>query len=228
MVGFRKGAIEAKKWSLAERRSISLVFLLSLIAVTITPYGTRLAAFPFSVASSLPVSVANILEWLPMPFNIVGGKIFLGLVLGFFVLQMIFDFTWRLEQLLLFVGATVMACLHVRFVLLFVPFLAPLLGVMLGRWVPRYEAAKDKYILNAVLMVGMGAIMIHYFPTQRDLQAKVAQQFPSQAVEYLRQHPVPGPMLDSYGFGGYLIWSMGPEHQVFIDGRSEVYERAAF
>jgi hypothetical protein len=67
--------------------------------------------------------------------------------------------------------------------------------------------------------------MIHYFPTQRDLQAKVARQFPSQAVEYLRQHPVPGPMLDSYGFGGYLIWSMGPEHQVFIDGRSEVYEQ---
>lgn len=225
LVGFRKGAIEAKKWSLAERRSISFVFLLSLIAVTITPYGTRLAAFPFSVASSLPVSVANILEWLPMPFNIVGGKIFLGLVLGFFLLQMIFDFTWRLEQLVLFVGATVMACLHVRFVLLFVPFLAPLLAVMLGRWVPRYEAAKDKYILNAVLMGGMVAIMIYYFPSRVDLEKKVADQFPSQAVEYLRQHPVPGPMLDSYGFGGYLIWSMGPEHQVFIDGRSEVYEQ---
>jgi hypothetical protein len=225
LVRFRKRSIEAKPWTEVERRGISLVFLLSLIAVTITPYGTRLAVFPFSVASSLPVSVANILEWLPMPFNIVGGKIFLGLVLGFFLLQMAFDFTWRLEQVILFVGATVMACLHVRFVLLFVPFLAPLLGAMLARWVPRYSRAKDKFALNAVLMAGMVAIMIHYFPSRADLRKRVADQFPLKAVEYLRQHPVSGRMLDSYGFGGYLIWSMGPEHKVFIDGRSEIYER---
>jgi hypothetical protein len=225
LMEFRKGGIEAKRWSPAERRSISFVFLLSLIGVTITPYGGDLAVFPFSVASSLPASVANILEWLPMPFNQAGGKIFLALVLGFFVLQMAFNFAWRLEELLLFLGGVVMACLHVRFILLFVPFFAPLLATILSRWLPAYSRAKDKYALNAILMAGVVVAMVHYFPSQADLEQKVANNFPVKAVEYLRQHPVPGPMFDSYGFGGYLIWSLGPEQKVFIDGRSEIYER---
>jgi hypothetical protein len=46
-----------------------------------------------------------------------------------------------------------------------------------------------------------------------------------QAVEYLNTHNVPGPMYDTYGFGGYLVWSRGPQHKVFIDGRGELYER---
>jgi hypothetical protein len=32
-------------------------------------------------------------------------------------------------------------------------------------------------------------------------------------------------MYNTYGFGGYLIFSRGPEHKVFLDGRSELYER---
>jgi hypothetical protein len=33
-------------------------------------------------------------------------------------------------------------------------------------------------------------------------------------------------MYNSYEFGGYLLWARGPQHKVFIDGRSEIYERA--
>jgi hypothetical protein len=32
-------------------------------------------------------------------------------------------------------------------------------------------------------------------------------------------------MLNSYGFGGYLIWAL-PEQPVFIDGRADLYEWA--
>jgi len=30
-------------------------------------------------------------------------------------------------------------------------------------------------------------------------------------------------MFNSYGLGGYLVWSLWPEHKVFIDGREDVY-----
>jgi len=30
-------------------------------------------------------------------------------------------------------------------------------------------------------------------------------------------------MFNSYGFGGYLIWTLWPERRVFIDGREDVY-----
>jgi hypothetical protein len=218
---FRLGAIEGKKWTAKQRIRLELVFLLCLAVLPITPYGTKLALFPFDVAFSQPVGVGHVLEWRSMPFHLLGGKIFLALVLAFFVVQMAFNLKWHVEELILFLGGVTMACLHVRFILLFVPFCIPLLAVVLARWVPRYERKKDKYILNAALMVGVIAAMVYYLPTRAFLDQRVAENFPAKAVEYLRQHPVPGPMLNGYGFGGYLIWS---GQKIFVDGRSEVYE----
>lgn len=222
---FRLGGIEGKKWAAKERVRLEGVFLLCLAVLPITPYGTRLATFPFQVASSLPVSVAHIQEWRPMPFNMLGGKIFLALVLGLFVVQMALDLKWRLEEAALFLGGAAMACLHVRFILLFVPFCVPLLATVAARWTPHYDRARDKYVLNAAIMGCVLAAMVHYFPSKALLDEKIAEHFPSRAVEYIRQHSTPGPMFNNYGFGGYLIWSLGPEHKVFIDGRSEVYEK---
>lgn len=219
---FRLGGIEGRKWTPKERLRLEFIFLLCLAALPSTPYGTRLAVFPLQVASSLPISVASILEWLPMPLSLLGGKIFLALVLGFFVVQMVSGFQWRLEEIALFLGGVTLACIHVRFLMLFVPFFAPLLAVILARWLPRYDKEKDKHVLNAILIAGIIAAMVYYFPSRASLEKKVASQFPVQAVEYLRQHPVPGPMFDSYDFGGYLVLS---GYKVFIDGRSEVYER---
>ncbi len=221
---FQLGGLEIRRWSQPDRIRLSLAFLLSLCALPITPYGIELCTYPFQVASSLPISVANILEWQPMPFNMPGGKLFLGMVLGFIVMQVIFKFTWRLETLGLFLFGTAMAILHVRFLLLFVPFFAPLLAGIVARWAPPYNRAKDQFALNAILMIGAIGAMIYYFPTRAELQDKVAENFPVGAVAYLNQHDVPGPMLNSYGFGGYLVYSRGPEHKVFIDGRSELYE----
>jgi hypothetical protein len=223
LVDFRIGAIEAKRWSVKEREQIALGFLLSLIAITITPYGTEPAAFPFRFAFSLRLVQDTILEWQQMSFGIAAGKIFLSLVLGFFLLQMAFDLKWRAEEIVLFVVGTVMACLHIRFVMLFVPFCAPLLGRFFARWID-YDRSIDKYVLNGILMASAVAAMVHYFPSRSYLENRVAQESPVKAVEYLRQHPRTGPMFDSYGFGGYLIWALGPEQKVFIDGRAELYE----
>jgi hypothetical protein len=218
---FRLGGIEATCWRAGERIRLELIFLLCLATLPVTPYGVRLAVYPFEMAFSQPVNVASVLEWQPMPFNILGGKLFLALLLGFLLLQVAFRFTWRLEELALFLFGTVMACLHVRFLLLFVPLFAPMLSMILVRWLPRYEKEKDKYLLNALLMAGMIAAMVHYFPSLEDLGEKVANHFPVRAVEYLRQHPVPGPMFNTYGYGGYLVWS---GQKVFIDGRGDIYE----
>lgn len=222
---FRAGGIEATRWSDAERKQIAFVFLLSLIAIPITPYGTRLAASPFEFAFSLPLNAKYINEWQPMPFDLPGGKVFLILLLAIIFLQVMERFTWRIEQLGLYLFGTMMACLHARFLLIFVPFCTPLLATMIARWMPRYDPNKDKFALNAVLMIGIGAGIVHYFPARADLQREVARQFPVAAVQYLDQHPIPGPMYNTYGFGGYLIWSRGPEHKVFLDGRGDLYER---
>jgi hypothetical protein len=223
LMNLRIGSIEARRWSAKERVYLEGAFLLCLTAIALTPYGTRLTAYPFTVASSLPINLANVLEWRPMPFNLLGGKIFLALLLGFFLAQMALHFPCRLDELALFVGGTAMACLHVRFVLLFVPFFCALLGTLLARWVPPYDRQKDRYAANAALMAVIIAAMVWYFPTRTKIREIISREFPVRAVEYLRSHVVPGPMYNTYGYGGYLIWAL-PEQKVFIDGRGDLYE----
>jgi hypothetical protein len=116
-----------------------------------------------------------------------------------------------------------MACLHVRFVLLFVPFFAPLFVTVLARWVPQYERSKDKYLLNFALMAGIVIALLHYFPSRSEMDNKLADQFPVQALAYMRQHSVPGPLFNSYGFGGYMVEA---GYKTFIDGRSELFEQS--
>jgi hypothetical protein len=223
---FQFGGIEARAWTPQQRRQLETALLFSLAALMITPYGTELAVYPFDMAFNQPLNVANILEWQPMPFQLVGGKLFLGVVLAFFVAQTVFRMTWSLYEYLLVLGGIAMATLHVRFVLLFVPFFAPVLATFLARWIPAYEAKKDKFILNAILMAVAVGCVLYYFPSKSDLEKKVATSFPVGAAQYLHEHVVPGPMYNTYGYGGYLIWSFDGQHKVFIDGRADIYERA--
>jgi hypothetical protein len=220
----RIGSIETRCWKPAERLHLGLAFLLCLAVLPITPYGTRLAVFPFQFISSLPNNLSDIVEWQPMPFNQPVGKLFLVIVLGWFAMQMATKLTWRLEEAALFFFGTAMACLHGRFMLIFVPFAAPLLATTLARWVPKYNRAKDQYLLNAILMFLMAAGMWRYFPSQADLDESVARNFPVGAVQYLNQNPIEGALFNAYNFGGYLVWATAPRHKVFIDGRGELFE----
>jgi hypothetical protein len=221
LVEFETGAIKTKRWKPNERKQLSLVFLASLAAATITPYGSELAFLPFRVASSLPVSMANIDEWHSMPFNMEFGKIFLVLLLAFFLAQIAIGMAWSLEQVVLFFVGTGLACLHDRFLLIFVPFFVPLLAQVLGTWLTPYSRTSDHPLLNATLMTVLAIMMFHFSPSRGDLEQKIAQRFPVHAVEYLRERAVPRPMFDSYDFGGYLVWA---DQKVFVDGRSELYE----
>ena len=169
LVEFHVGDIEARRRSPSDRLQLAGVLVLCSCATVITPYGAGLAKFPLQFASSLPVSLANIKEWLPMPFGDPLGKLFLVAVMGVIVLQITDQLKWRLEDIALFIFAVAVACLHRRFLLIFVPILTPLIATVLARWVPHYERAKDKSLINAALMAVILAIVIWYFPKEAEL-----------------------------------------------------------
>jgi hypothetical protein len=219
---FRVGGVEARRWSAAERIQLELVLLASLAAIPLTPYGTEVAAYPFEVAAKLPLGVANVVEWQSMPFNILGGKLFLALLLGFIAVQVLCAFVWRLDELALLLFGTMMACLHVRFLLIFVPLFAPIMATILARWLPPYAKKKDQYALNAILMTGVLVCLVWYFPSKAQIEDRIAKEFPVGTTAYLAAHPIPGRLFNDYGFGGYLV---GARQRVFVDGRSDPYER---
>lgn len=225
LVEIHWGDLESRRWTPRERVRLELVGLFSLIAMTITPYGTELLLYPLDMAFSQLINMANIIEWQPMMFDKAVGKLFLVFVLTFLLAQVTLRPRWRLEELVLLFAGIAGACLHLRLVLAFVPFSAPLFGVILARWIPPYEPAKDKHALNAILMTLVVAAVIGFFPSRADLESIMEENWPVRAVAYLRQHPPPKPMLNSYGYGGYLIWQMSDVNKVFIDGRADIYER---
>jgi hypothetical protein len=47
---------------------------------------------------------------------------------------------------------------------------------------------------------------------------------PEAAARFLDRHHVGKRLFNDVKFGGFLIWARYPEHQVFIDGRNEVYD----
>ena len=225
LVEIHWGGLESRRWTEAERKRLAFVALLSLLALTITPYGTQVAAYPLNMAFSQPINVANIQEWQPVAFELFYGKLFLFLLVGFIVAQVTLRLKWRLEEFALFVVGLIGLCLHVRFVLIFIPFFAPLLAAILAKWVPPYEANRDPHPLNAILIVGVLGALLWFFPSRTRITESVAEHFPVGALDYLQQHPVHGRMYNTYGYGGYLIYAARGPEKVFIDGRADIYER---
>ncbi len=57
---------------------------------------------------------------------------------------------------------------------------------------------------------------------QRGLDGAISSMYPVKAVNYLRQHPAPGPLYNTLDWGGFLTWYM-PDYPVAIDGRNDLY-----
>lgn len=56
----------------------------------------------------------------------------------------------------------------------------------------------------------------------RGLDRAVSSNFPVDAVNFVRKNPLPGPLYNSFDWGGFLIWYM-PQYPVAIDGRNDLY-----
>jgi hypothetical protein len=59
--------------------------------------------------------------------------------------------------------------------------------------------------------------------TEERLQTAVERKFPVNAVRYIKERQLSGPLFNDYDWGGFLLWSL-PELPVLTDGRLNLYE----
>jgi hypothetical protein len=221
---FSSGGLFAERWTKRQSIQLLLAILACGLVLPITPYGTRVAAYPLSMLMSQPVNVKNIKEWMPVGAETFLGKSFIVIVMGFFLACLAVRPRFRVSEISLALLGVFAACVHIRFLLLFVIFFAPLWATILSRWVPRYEANADHPVINSVLIAIMLCGFVYFFPTRQDIDTRVKTDYPQSAVQYLASHSIRGQVFNDYGWGGYLIWTASPRNMIFIDGRADFYE----
>lgn len=220
---FRLGPLEGKAWLPSQRWHFLWVFLLCIAALLVNPYGPRLLRYELGIPVQ-PLIVTYTEEWQALSFREFVGVWFLLLLLGFAIGLLVLRRPQRPERVALVLLTAYMACKHQRLMVFFAIVLAPVLASMLAEIFPPYEPRKNKPVLNAALIVLCAVGVVAFFPSSTTLQNLIDHNQPRRAVDFLREHPVPGPMFNDAFWGGYLIWASHGQQKVFIDGRSEAYE----
>jgi hypothetical protein len=81
--------------------------------------------------------------------------------------------------------------------------------------------ARLNLILLIIVLLGCAAKVLLVL-TPKMVAADMRAYLPVGAVEYLQANPPPGPMFNSYNWGGYLMFAL-PDAPVFVDGRTDLY-----
>jgi hypothetical protein len=96
---------------------------------------------------------------------------------------------------------------------------------------PRFpsQRANTIFIVNWVLLaliVAAALVKIAIPLTPKANLTAEQESLPYHAVEFLKREGLPGPIFNSYNWGGYLIFKLWPDYPVYIDGRTDLYDDA--
>ena len=164
-------------------------------------------------------------------------------VLPFFLLlaltAVVLALRWRhatATDAILVAGTAVAALTAARAISLFATVAAPVLarhGAALvrgrrrrtGATVSRRLELPELPAVNLGIVVAVAALTV-MTGAQRlapaSVEAGERRQFPVAAVEWIRTARPPGPMYNTFDWGGYLIWNL-PQYPVSIDGRADLH-----
>jgi len=79
----------------------------------------------------------------------------------------------------------------------------------------------EKPAIAGLALAVFVAAMIR-IPSSDALMDRASRVFPVKACDFIRANQLPGPLFNTYGWGGFLIWYL-PEYPVAIDGRLNLY-----
>jgi hypothetical protein len=213
-------------------RAYGLCLAASLLATLANPYGWRV--YLYVRTTSAVASVRGIAEWLPPSFGMLIGWVWLLSVLGMLVLFALPGRRPTVREISLVLCFLPPACGSVRMVawwlLVCVPIAAALLADRLPRRLlqPKAEPPRllDAAVLGLLLLVVVfsSPLLEHSNPvlplvrklhrTESDLEAVAVR---------LRRQDEAERIFSRFEWGEYLGWALAPRHQVFADGRIEIY-----
>jgi hypothetical protein len=217
------GSIQAERWTPAQRNKLLWILGLSVVALFFNPYGWHLVAYPFHITFGHKLTVETVEEWQTLNFHTFRGKIAYLVITGLVLINMVRKRTWPFYELLFTLIAILAALTYTRFLVLAGIVICP----QLAREFTFFEEPdhqNDKPILNFILIAVLAAILVTHIPSQSEIQQQIATIYPDKAAAYLRTANLDGPIMNEFGWGGYLEWN-DPAIPFFIDPRADIFDQ---
>jgi hypothetical protein len=205
----------------------------SVLAAMVNPYGLEMLFYPFRTIA-IQTLQQNIQEWQSPDFHMLNAQLYLMLLLLAWAMLAISprrpdprDFlflivvgylgflAWRNTVFLAIVAPSIIACYGGGILLAYFPGLNQPL-----------ESRPAARMINAGLAVLLGIASVFYVirsTAEDNIRAAISEKTPVAAVDYLAQNPGLGRLLNSYNWGGYLLWRL-PAYPVFVDGRTDLFD----
>ena len=221
-------------------RHLGLVMVICLAVVVINPHTWRMWLYPFQTVG-IGALRDFIQEWQSPNFHLVYVQPFaLMLLLVIAALGRAnrqADWT-DLALVAMWSGWALFASRNIAlFGLLVAPILARYADAAWSeqwqRWgyaQPPFSAASPRVaapLLNWLLLglIVVAALVKIALPLTPQANLKAEQDsLPYAAVEFIQRERPPGPLFNSYNWGGYLIFKLWPDYPVYIDGRTDLYD----
>lgn len=207
---------------------------LSIIALVANPNGPSLLLYPFETVS-IKVLQRYIQEWQSPEF---GSPQFFPFVLLLFATMLAFALSRRRRspvELVLTFGFAYLALDAARNISLFALVAAPALSrhgysalkpiidkIGTGPEPPERISRPLNLALLGLTLLAAG-LWVRPKLLARPNAAQVEDRLPVAAVEYLEREGPPGPLFNTYRWGGYLVWRLYPEYHSYVDGRTDLF-----
>jgi hypothetical protein len=220
-------------------RGLLLVLLACVMAVALNPNGLRLYSYPFETLTSQAM-MKHIQEWFSPDFHELMFLPTAALIFAMLAVLALSKKRVRPGEVLMLAATGYAALRSGRNIPFFAMVSMPLLAehgwnwatsLRVGQWLTAPEKREEgasvtlKLVINVALLLLMPATLcvLRVRQVVDGRAADEAKNFPVAAVEFIREHKVPQPIYNEYGWGGYLISNLYPEYRVYIDGRADVY-----
>jgi hypothetical protein len=213
-------------------RTVLGISVLSLLALSLNPYGPRMMLYPFETAGLQSLNLF-ISEWLSPNFK--NPQTWPFLVMLFAILALAGASSRRMDwtDLSLVGGTALLSFFAGRNIAVFALAAAPALARLLEQflqergWIlqPMTRINRRQFLLNSGLLalIIFGALAkIAADLSPRNVERLQNKYLPLEAIAYLEANPPQGPLLNNYNWGGLLIF-LTPEIPVFVDGRTDLY-----
>jgi len=213
-------------------RQLILTALMAPIAAMLTPYGWRpvqalLASSPKMGEASGAIELIYNVDWLGTTFDRYPLYYYLA---GFVAIILLLSWRrLRAADFLLLAGLAYMGTKLERHTPFFMLAAAALLPFYLDTLIEgvREKLGRPRPALVLAPVLILGVIATGYWsktPLKNYgfFETGLRQwQYPVAEAEFVRQHQPPGNIFNTYGAGGYLMWTLFPDYKVFWDGRQD-------